>query len=235
MQSPVPIMDERTRPPEIRFAILAVDVALISVMDREVRVLLMPVNMPPDFVGMRGLPGGLIRPDETAEDAATRHLTEKCGIRGVYAEQLYTFSGINRDPRGRVVSVAYIALMPEAKARAVKLPEGLVWERVNRLGRLAYDHNEIVAVALERLGSRMQSTTIARHLVSGSFTLPELQQVYETVLQMRLDKRNFRKKLIGDGIVKATGEQLRAAVGRPAELYRFRASGVIDIGILPAP
>lgn len=228
-------MDDRTKPADIRFAILAVDVALISVMDREVRVLLMPVNMPPDFVGMRGLPGGLIRPDETAEDAATRHLSERCGIRGAYSEQLYTFSAIDRDPRGRVVSVAYLALMPEAKARAVKPREGFAWERVSRLGRLAYDHNEIVAVALGRLGSRLQSTTIARHLVAGAFTLPELQQVYETVLRVRLDKRNFRKKLIGDGIVKATGEQTRAAVGRPAELYRFKHAGVMDIGILPAP
>jgi len=106
---------------EIRFAVLAVDAAVISVVAGEPRVLLIPVHMPPHFVHARGLPGGLIRPLETAEQAVTRQLSEKCALTGVYSEQLGTFSGVERDPRGRVVSVAYLALLPEPVARALPL------------------------------------------------------------------------------------------------------------------
>jgi len=103
---------------------------------------------------------------------------------------------------------------------------------VTKIGKLAYDHNSIVERALERLRTKLQTTTIARHLLGPRFVMSELQLVYESVLGRSLDKRNFRKKLIGNGIVKATGRKMRPAVGRPSELYRFAGSTVEVIGIL---
>jgi hypothetical protein len=190
------------------------------------------VHLPPDIVNAQALPGGLVRPDETAEDAVARHLAEKCDLRGIYGEQLATFSEVERDPRGRVVSVAYLALVPEPVARAHRLPDGLRWVEAAKVGKIAYDHNQIVPAALERLRARLQSTTIARHLIAPRFTLSELQGVYESVLGRDLDKRNFRKKLIAGGIVRPTGKTLRPTLGRPSQLYRFAGSRVEPIGIL---
>ena len=205
-----------TRPRNLRFAILAVDVAVVAILDRAPHLLLMPVHLPPDIVRAQALPGGLVRPNETADEAAVRLLDERCGLKGCYSEQLATFSAVERDPRGRVVSLAYLVLVPESVARGHRLPDGLHWRDAAKVGRLAYDHNQIVAAALERLRAKLQSTTIARHLIAPQFTLSELQGVYESVLRRALDKRNFRKKLIVDGIVRPTGKKLRARA-RPAE------------------
>jgi 8-oxo-dGTP diphosphatase len=221
-----------TRPRNLRFAILAVDVAVIAIFDHTPHVVLMPVHLPPDIENSQALPGGLVRPDETAEQACTRLLDEKCDLRGCYSEQLTTFSAVERDPRGRVVSVAYLVLVPESVARHHRLPDELHWRDAARVGKLAYDHNEIVVAALDRLRTKLQSTTIARHLLAAQFTLGELQNLYESVLGRALDKRNFRKKLIGSGIVRPTGRLVQAALGRPSELYRFAGSKVEVISIL---
>ncbi len=215
----------------LRFAILAVDVAVLTVIERAPHVLLMPVHLPPDIVNARALPGGLIRPDETAEQAVARHLRDKCGLIDVYSEQLATFSAVDRDPRGRVASVAYLVLLPESSAAAHALPAGLEWCNADEVGKLAYDHNDIVAAALDRLRAKLESTTIARHLLGPRFTLSELQLLYEGALGRALDKRNFRKKLIASGIVRPTGVKLRLQTGRPSELYRFAGTkaGLIEV------
>jgi 8-oxo-dGTP diphosphatase len=219
---------------EIRFAVLAVDVAALTILDARLQVLLIPIHLPPQIVHARGLPGGLVHPRETAEDAVVRLLEEKAGLGSYYSEQLATFSGIERDPRGRVVSVAYLALVPGALVGTRALPQGAAWCPVADAGRLAYDHMAILETARERLRSKLVSTTIARELLAPRFTLSELQAVYETVLGRALDKRNFRKKLIGDGIVKPTGRLVRQSVGRPGQLYRFAGSRPETIGILAA-
>src|SRR6516165_7623196 len=220
------------KPRNLRFAILAVDVAVIAIINRAPHILLMPVHLPPDIVHAQALPGGLVRPDETADDAVVRHLAEKCGLKGCYSEQLATFSAIDRDPRGRVVSVAYLALVPEPLARSYEPPGGLRWHAIAQAGKLAYDHNEIVAAALERLRANLQSTTIARHLMAAQFSLSDLQRVYESVLGRPLDKRNFRKKLMAADVVRSTGKMQQSAIVRPSELYRFAGSKVEIIGIL---
>ena len=212
--------------PALRFAILAIDVALFAVLDRRLCVLLIPVERPPHFLNMRGLPGGLIAPDETAEQAVARHLREKAEVSGVYVEQLATFSAVGRDPHGRVVSVAYLGLMPAEQAAAIPLARDQRWVSVDRVGHLAYDHDEILATARERLGARLGYSTIARHLIPREFTLTELQQTYETVLGRPFDKRNFRKKLQDAGIVRGTGKMRAGQPSRPAELYRFAGSDV---------
>jgi 8-oxo-dGTP diphosphatase len=215
-----------TAKPALRFAVLAIDVALFAVLDRRLCVLLIPVERPPHFVGMRGLPGGLIAPDETAEQAVARHLRDKAEISGAYVEQLATFSAVERDPRGRVVSVAYLGLMPPEQAAANPLARGQHWVPVERAGTLAYDHDEILAAAVERLRARLGYSTIARHLMPREFTLTELQQTYETVLGRPFDKRNFRKKLLEAGIVRGTGKMRSGQPSRPAELHRFAGTGV---------
>lgn len=217
--------------PHLRFAILAVDVVVLTILNRVIQVLLMPVRLPPDIVNGKALPGGLIRPDETAEEAVDRILAAKCGLSNYYSEQLGTFSRIDRDPSGRVVSVAYLALIPEPAAIEYQLPKGFIWSDAGTVRGLAYDHDDIVVAALDRLRTKLQSTTIARYLLAPKFTLTELQIVYESALGRSLDKRNFRKKLIAGGMVRATGEKLRLAAGRPSELYRFigRKATVIDI------
>jgi 8-oxo-dGTP diphosphatase len=226
-------------------AILAVDVAVIAVIGGVPHVLLMPVQLPAGAVNRRkrpkdgpaphGLPGGLVRSDETAEDAVERLLEKKCDLYKVFSEQLATFSGVNRDPTGRVVSVAYLALVPEKIAAKPTLPAGLVWRPWAKVGTLAYDHNAIVTAAIGRLRGKLQYTTIALHLLPDLFTLSELQNVYEGVLGRALDKRNFRKKLIDSNVVKGTGQTQRLTAGRPSELYRFADPSVQVIGILSNP
>ena len=212
--------------PTLRFAVLAIDVALFAVLDRRLSVMLIPVDRPPHFLNMRGLPGGLIAPDETAEQAVARHLRDKAEVSGVHVEQLATFSAVDRDPRGRVVSVAYLGLMPAEQAAALPLARGQRWVPVGQAGHLAYDHDEILAAAGERLRARLGYSTIARHLLPREFTLTELQQTYETVLGRPFDKRNFRKKLQDAGIVRGTGKMRGGQPSRPAELYRFSGTAV---------
>jgi len=212
--------------PALRFAVLAIDVALFAVLDRRLSVLLIPVDRPPHFLNTRGLPGGLIAPEETAEQAVARHLRDKAEVSGVYVEQLATFSRVDRDPRGRVVSVAYLGLMPAEQAAAVPLALGQRWVPVEEAKHLAYDHDDILAAACERLRARLGYSTIARHLLPREFTLTELQQTYETVCGRAFDKRNFRKKLLEAGIVRPTGRMRTGQPSRPAELHRFAGTGV---------
>jgi 8-oxo-dGTP diphosphatase len=212
--------------------VLAVDVAVMAILNSQLHVLLIPIHLPPEIVHAKGLPGGLVRPRETAEDAVMRHLADKAAFKDYYCEQLSTFSGIERDPRGRVVSVAYLALVPAPVAAVHPLPEGTTWTAVDQIGKLAYDHNNIVTAGHARLRTKLHGTTIARRLLAPRFTLSELQSVYECVLGRALDKRNFRKKLIGSGIVTPTGTKVQPALGRPGQLYRFAGADVELISIL---
>jgi 8-oxo-dGTP diphosphatase len=214
----------------IRFAVLAVDTVLFCIRDGVLQVLLIPVVIP-QFKGKKGLPGGLIDSMETAEEAVRRHILEKGGIKSAYLEQLYTFSEVNRDPRGRVVSVAYIGCMPADKL--FTLPEGVLWKPVNRVGELAYDHNDIVRTAHERLRARIGYTNIICNLLPKEFTLTQLQQAYETILGHSLDKRNFRKKILYElKLVKGTGKKQEGVKNRPAELYRFVSIDLEEAEIL---
>jgi 8-oxo-dGTP diphosphatase len=219
-------------PHVLHFAVLATDTVAFRLHQGQLEVLLIPVTNP-TFKGKEGLPGGLIDPKETAEQAAIRHLTLKGGLSGAYVEQLYTFSDIDRDPRGRVVSVAYLALFAPDEAELESGAEkGARWCPVASVRHLAYDHDTILAVALERLRARIEYTTIIRHLLSHEFTLTDLQQAYESVLGHDLDKRNFRKKILALELVAETGRTRLAGASRPAALYKFAHKGVKAIEIL---
>lgn len=215
---------------KLKFAIIATDTVLFSAGQDGLKVLLMKVNRPPFYVQHWGVPGGLIRPNETADEAARRHLWDKAGAKFTHIEQLYTFSGLDRDPRGRVVSVAYLALTPTLDIIAREGNE-VCWFLVSNLPKLAYDHNEIIRTAVKRLRSKFGYTNIAAGLLANEFTLGELQRLYEMILNRKIDKRNFRKKLFQLKLVVGTKKKMRAGRSRPAELYNFmkRAPQIVNI------
>lgn len=205
---------------KLRFAVLATDVVLFTIFNTTLHVLLMKVYRPPHFTGHWGVPGGLINPKETAEQSAKRHLKQKVGVKNVYLEQLYTFSRVNRDPRGRVVSVAYMALVPRQKTQ-IKSGGEVRWYSIKKLPTLAYDHKQIISYTLERLRAKLGYTNIAMSILPSKFTLGDLQKTYEIILRHRLDKRNFRKKFLSLNLIKPTGKKVKGRAYRPAELYGF--------------
>lgn len=214
----------------LRFAVVAVDAVCFRIIAGELCVLLGKVNVEPHYKNRWGLIGGLVLADENADQAVERHLRNKAGIGRIYKEQLYTFSSIGRDPRGRVISVAYLCLAPEALAQEGGAVETR-WQPVHDVSSLAYDHDEILRAAVERLRARVAYTNIAQHLLPREFTLSDLQKTYEIILHRALDKRNFRKKVQETKLVTATAKKVRTGASRPALLYRFSSahSKVIEI------
>lgn len=212
-------------PKDIRFAALAIDAVCFRVREGVLELLLGKVNSDSNtYKGQWAHIGGLIRVTETAEQSVNRLLSDKAGIDSIYKEQLYTFSELDRDPRGRVVSVAYIALTDGVNVQDLaKARVETIWCPASKLPKLAYDHNEITKVALERLRSKIMYTDIARHLIPKEFTLTDLQKVYESVMGETMDKRNFRKRILSLGMLKDTKRTLKKGVMRPATLYTFKA------------
>ena len=218
-------------PENLRFAAMAVDAIVLGFVDGKLCGLVSPVNRPPHYVNTVGFLGGLIDASETAEDASVRVLKQKGNLEKIYLEQLYTFSAVERDKRNRVVSVAYLGLVrPEialsyAHAEARFVP-------VKQLQKLAYDHSQMLDMALARLKGKLTYTTIAQFLLPKEFTLSELQDIYEVVLHKELDKRNFRKKLLSLDVVKETGNMQEGVKNRPAALYEFRSQKVQELPLL---
>jgi len=208
----------------LRFAVLATDVVCFRMINNQLSVLLSKTSSTSIFSGKWALVGGLILEKETAEQSAERHLLEKAGINNVYKEQLYTFSDIGRDPRNRVVSVAYMALASNDPQDLTKAKVETKWLPVNDLPVLAYDHNQIVKVAIDRLRSKIGYTNIAQYLLPEEFTLSDLQAVYETLIGETLDKRNFRRKILDVDILIDTKHTRKQGVMRPATLYKFSNS-----------
>lgn len=220
----------------LHFAVLATDVVIMTLRDDQILVRLMDVDRPPHFKHVPGFPGGLIRPDETAEDAARRIIREKAELSPsrAHLEQLYTFSDIDRDPRGRVVAVAYSAYIPWEKlsTNERKNGESVWWEPVQKAKKLAYDHDEILKKAMDRLHGRIQYTSLISQLMPDEFTLTELEQSYEAILGKELDKRNFRKKLDKLNLLEDTGKMTSGEKWRPAKIYHFKKRIVEEIEIL---
>lgn len=209
------------RKPTAHDAVIAADVVIMTVQDKQLQILLMKMQKQP-YLHAWAIPGGRVHIDETVDHAAQRHLFLKTGVKNLYLEQLYTFGRVNRDPFDRVVSVAYFALVPSDDVRIdTSLPFDVAWFPVAKLPTLAYDHREIVGQALERLRSKLEYTNIVYSLLPQRFTLTQLQTTYETILGHQLDKRNFRKKVLGLGLVKKTAGSQREGAHRPAALYTF--------------
>jgi 8-oxo-dGTP diphosphatase len=185
------------------------------------RVLLIERGEAP-FEGALALPGGFVRIDETVDDAARRELREETGLHDVFLEQLYTFGELDRDPRGRVVSVAYYALVNLADHRVQSGTDARAarWVPVHEARKLAFDHDQILAVALERLRAKVRYQPIGFEMLPERFKLSRLQSLYEAILGRPLDKRNFRKRFLAMGLLTEAGEE-RGVPHRAARLFRF--------------
>jgi len=199
---------------------VAVDLVIFTVRDGALQVLLIERGGAP-FKGQWALPGGFVNERETLEDAARRELEEETGLREVYLEQLFTFGDPDRDPRGRIVSVAYFALTPPAPLRASTDAANAAWHPAARPPKLAFDHLKILRSGLDRLRAKLGYSTVGFELLPRQFTLTELQTLYEAILERPLDKRNFRKKILSLGVLKSEGRTRAAGAHRPARLYSF--------------
>lgn len=198
---------------------ITVDTVILTIVDESLKVLLVKRDSPP-FEGQLVLPGGYMWDGETSTETAERVLRDKTKVSGVFVEQLYTFDSLDRDPRERVISIAYFALVP-AKSMA-NLPSSVSLLDVYDIGDLGFDHLEMVKMAVDRTKSKLEYTNAAYSLLPKRFTLSELQAIYETILNQKLDKRNFRKKILSLGMIKETNEMQTGKKHRPARLYSFR-------------
>jgi len=212
-----------TKYPEYEQAAVTVDLVIFTVNDDLLKVMLVKRAEEP-FADRWSLPGGFLKSSESLGDAALRVLREKAGVEDVYVEQLYTFGDLDRDPRTRVITVAYFALIPwkELVPPPSDKVTDLMWASVNRLPKLAFDHREIVAYAVQRLRAKAGYSNIVYALMPRQFRLSELQRMYEIIINHKLDKRNFRKRMLATGLLRETGRKDVAGAHRPAMLYKFK-------------
>jgi 8-oxo-dGTP diphosphatase len=211
-------------------ATITVDLAILTIRDGRLKVLLIERGNEP-FQAQWALPGGFIRPDEDIDEAALRELSEETGLDGrrLHLEQLRTYAAPGRDPRGRVVTVAYLAVAPDlpmptagTDARKAK------WETVSRVGTLAFDHGDILRDAVEAARSKLEYTTLATAFCPELFTVGDLRRVYEVVWGTRIDPRNFHRKVVGTrGFLEQSAARRNPLIGRPALLYRRGSATVL--------
>ncbi len=217
-------------------AALTIDCVVFGLDDEQLKVLLIQRDRDP-FAGRWALPGGFVEMGETLDEAARRELSEEAGLSDVYLEQLYTFGQVDRDPRERVVTVAYYALVNirDHHVCAATDARGVAWYAVLDTPPLAFDHAQILETARERLRGKVRYQPIGFELLPQKFTLSQLQHLYETVLERSLDKRNFRRKVLAMGCLRETDESQRDVAHRAARLYRFdepRYHRLVQQGVL---
>lgn len=217
---------------------IAVDIVALSAYQADLWALLISRSAPP-FAGSLALPGGFIDHDESLDQAAARIMARATGLRRVYLEQLYSFGDPSRDPRRRVISVAYYALVnwqrmahlkssPQPSLFRLNVPwEGekggavMVHDHDGKSLQLAFDHAEILGMAVKRIRGKLDYVPIGFQLLPKKFSLRQLQEVHETVLNRKLNKDSFRRRMLASGLIEATGDREEQVVHRPAELYRF--------------
>lgn len=206
------------------------DVAVFTIRDQQLKLMLVRRGSPP-FQGMWALPGGFLGIAEDLEVCAKRELEEETGISGVYLEQLYTFGAPDRDPRERVISITYYALAPSDRLKLKTASDAMDadWFALDKMPPLAFDHQEIITLAHQRLGAKLGYSTIAFQFMPETFTLSELQTVYEILLNEELDKRNFRKWLLALDQIEETGKLRRTGNHRPARIYQLKNPERVEI------
>lgn len=201
---------------------LTVDCVVFGLDEEDLKVLLIQRDLDP-FAGKWALPGGFVQMDESLEEAARRELAEEAGVSNVFLEQLFTFGDVVRDPRGRVVTVTYYALvkLSDHKVVAATDARNAAWFAVDDVPPLAFDHDRILETAYQRLQGKVRYQPIGFELLPPKFTLTQLQRMYEKVLDRPLDKRNFRKKILGMDVLRGLDEVETDVAHRAAQLYRF--------------
>ncbi len=209
---------------------LSVDAVVFGYEEGNISVLLIKRKYDP-FKGQWAIPGGFVINDESLEDAVERELFEETGIKINYLEQLYTFGKPDRDPRGRVVSIAYFGLVrPNAfKIFASTDAEQVQWFNINELPKLSFDHKEILKTAIERLQSKITYEPIGFELLDKKFPFSDLEKLYTTLLGREIDRRNFRKKIIGLNVLDELEEKMSKGSGRPANLFQFNQKRYFQI------
>jgi len=202
---------------------LTVDCVIFGYDSKKLDILLIKRGIEP-FKGQWALPGGFVRMEESAEEAAIRELREETGLLNVYMEQLYTFSQPERDPRGRTVSVAFFALINKndfLKPQGGDDASEAEWFNIKELPNLAFDHKEIINVALNRLKGKIKYQPVGFELLPEYFTLVQLQVLYEIILETAVDKRNFRRKILNSELLIESEKVSDGSKGRRATLYKF--------------
>lgn len=206
------------------------DTVVFTIKEAALYVLLIKRALAP-YKGKWALPGGFLNPDEDLDTCARRELEEETGVSGFYLEQLYTFGAVKRDPRERVISVGYFALIPsdQVELRASSDADKAAWAKISALPKLAFDHADIIAMAHERLRAKFDYTTLAYQFMTDRFTMRELKVVYEVVLGETLERRNFYKKILNSGDLVETDEQRIEGAHRPATVYRLKNPAQVRI------
>lgn len=201
---------------------IAVDIVIFAIDKNQLSILLIYRKSAP-FKGQWALPGGRVEKNEPLEKAAARELKEETGVGDIYLEQLFTFGAPFRDPRGRTISVAYFAMINKPpKLQATTDAVVAQWQHLEKLPRrLAFDHREIISYAFLRLRWKLEYTNIASNLLPKYFTFAQLQTVYEIILGKKLDKRNFRKKILSLDLIKPTRKKKKGSAYRPPQLWCF--------------
>jgi 8-oxo-dGTP diphosphatase len=207
---------------------VTVDLVIFTVSAGKLNVLLVKRAEEP-FAGFWSIPGGFLQKGESLEEAALRIMREKTGVEEVYLEQLYTFGRPNRDPRARIITVTYFALIPWKKLpqpTSRKITD-LAWFSADDAPELAFDHGEILAYAVKRLRAKASYSNIVYELLPESFRLSDLQKMYEIIINEKLDKRNFRKRMLATGLLEETGKKDLIGAHRPAMLYQFKKREIV--------
>jgi 8-oxo-dGTP diphosphatase len=202
----------------------SIDCVIFGFDGGELKILLIERNNEP-FKDWWALPGNLVGENESLDQSASRILNELTGLTDIYMEQYYTFGDVNRHPQGRVLSIAYYALLRLGGDKSVRPISNFAkqahWVNINELPRLAFDHQQIYDKGLEKIKRRIKHQPIAFELLPEKFTLTQLQNVYELILGKKLDKRNFRKKMLSFGVLRDLDEKQKGVSFRAATLYRF--------------
>ena len=204
---------------EIKTHEITVDIVILTIKNDALNVLLVKRNNEP-FKDKWAIPGGYVRMSENLDEAAIRVLKEKTDVENIYLEQLYTFGDPLRHPVSRVITCAYFALIRSEDFNIVTSPD-LAWHKVFDLPPLAFDHKEIIQYSLKRTRERLEMCPVAYQLLNEKFTLTEMQKAYEMIMEKKLDKRNFRKKVVTTEGLRELNEFSKTSSKRPARLYTF--------------
>lgn len=201
---------------------VTVDIVIFSIREEELNVLLVKRDIEP-FKDKWAIPGGFVRIEENLEDAAIRELSEETGVKDVYLEQLYSFGDVKRDPRGRVITVSYMALINSENIKVIGKTDvsEAKWFGINKLPVLAFDHKKIIDYSLKRLKWKFEYTSVAFSLLPKEFTISKVQKIYEIVFEKKFDKRNFAKKLLSLNILMEMGIK-KDVSHRPPMLYSLK-------------
>ena len=204
---------------EVKTHEITVDIVILTIKNNSLNVLLVKRNNEP-FKDKWAIPGGYVRMSENLDEAAMRVLKERTNVENIYLEQLYTFGDPLRHPVSRVITCAYFALIRSEDVDVVT-SDDLAWHKVSELPPLAFDHKEIIEYSLKRTRERLEMCPVAYQLLNEKFTLTEMQKAYEMIMEKKLDKRNFRKKVITTDGLRELNEFSKSSSKRPARLYTF--------------